>query len=90
MERTDLLTPDRLTGFPSSRSSATLDKEGCFEMTILRAVALAIVGVLTLTTRGTEQDRRGCCSHHGGVCGCATEAHTLKCCDGALSVSCGC
>ena len=33
-------------------------------------------------------DRRGCCSHHGGVCGCS--GPRIKCCDGSLSPSCGC
>lgn len=31
----------------------------------------------------------GCCSHHHGVCGCASDRHQL-CCDGAESPSCGC
>ena len=33
--------------------------------------------------------RRGCCSHHGGVCGCSVSGRTV-CCDGTLSPSCGC
>lgn len=33
-------------------------------------------------------DRSGCCSHHGGVCGCA--GGRQQCCDGALSPSCTC
>jgi hypothetical protein len=33
-------------------------------------------------------ERRGCCSHHGGVCGC--EKGRALCCDGQLSPSCGC
>jgi hypothetical protein len=32
--------------------------------------------------------RRGCCSWHGGVCGCEN-GHAV-CCDGTLSPSCGC
>jgi hypothetical protein len=35
-----------------------------------------------------EIDHRGCCSHHGGVCGCAGDR--AKCCDGNLSPTCGC
>lgn len=31
---------------------------------------------------------RGCCSHHGGVCGCSNGR--ALCCDGTLSPSCGC
>ena len=33
-------------------------------------------------------ERRGCCSHHGGVCGCKNGR--ALCCDGGLSPSCGC
>ena len=32
--------------------------------------------------------RRGCCSHHGGVCGCS--GGRAVCCDGTYSPSCGC
>lgn len=35
----------------------------------------------------TEQ-RQGCCSWHGGVCGC--QNGRALCCDGTLSPSCGC
>ena len=32
--------------------------------------------------------RRGCCSHHKGVCGC--KGNRQECCDGTLSPSCTC
>lgn len=32
--------------------------------------------------------KSGCCSWHGGVCGCV--GGRAKCCDGTLSPSCGC
>jgi hypothetical protein len=35
-----------------------------------------------------DEQRRGCCSHHGGVCGC--RSGRALCCDGQLSPSCGC
>ncbi len=35
-----------------------------------------------------EDARSGCCSHHGGVCGCSNGR--ARCCDGSLSPSCGC
>ncbi|MCB1214523.1 MAG: hypothetical protein KDK66_03490 [Deltaproteobacteria bacterium] len=35
-----------------------------------------------------EIARRGCCSHHGGVCGC--QDGRALCCDETLSPSCGC
>ncbi|MDD3593561.1 MAG: hypothetical protein PHX18_02930 [Candidatus Gastranaerophilales bacterium] len=34
------------------------------------------------------ENRSGCCSHHGGVCGCFKGR--AQCCDGTLSPSCGC
>jgi hypothetical protein len=33
--------------------------------------------------------RRGCCSHHGGVCGCGPGGRQ-QCCDGTLSPTCTC
>ena len=35
-----------------------------------------------------ELERRGCCSHHKGVCGCSNGR--VRCCDGTLSPSCTC
>ncbi|MBN1663424.1 MAG: hypothetical protein JW943_07480 [Deltaproteobacteria bacterium] len=35
-----------------------------------------------------DPQRRGCCSHHGGVCGC--QDGRALCCDGTVSPSCGC
>lgn len=32
--------------------------------------------------------QRGCCSHHGGVCGC--DNHSVVCCDNSHSPTCGC
>ena len=32
--------------------------------------------------------KSGCCSHHGGVCGCS--GGNDLCCDGAPSPTCGC
>lgn len=32
--------------------------------------------------------KRGCCSHHKGVCGCVNGR--TKCCDGTFSPTCGC
>lgn len=35
-------------------------------------------------------EKKGCCSHHKGVCGCDANSGSLKCCDGTLSPTCGC
>lgn len=32
---------------------------------------------------------RGCCSHHGGECGCSESGRSI-CCDGMLSPTCTC
>lgn len=34
------------------------------------------------------EPKRGCCSHHGGVCGCDEKTGRVICCDGTLSPSC--
>ena len=36
----------------------------------------------------SEIQKKGCCSTHGGVCGC--EGGRIKCCDGSFSPSCRC
>jgi hypothetical protein len=33
-------------------------------------------------------EKRGCCSHHQGVCGCS--ASRTQCCDGTTSPTCQC
>lgn len=35
-----------------------------------------------------DVEKSGCCSWHGGVCGC--EGNRVQCCDGTLSPSCTC
>lgn len=35
-----------------------------------------------------QLERSGCCSWHGGVCGCSSGR--AVCCDGKLSPTCGC
>jgi len=49
-------------------------------------IILLILSVLLLAL--TVVNRRGCCSHHGGVCGCSNGR--ALCCDGILSPTCGC
>jgi hypothetical protein len=34
------------------------------------------------------REHRGCCSHHGGVCGCKNDR--AVCCDRGFSPTCGC
>lgn len=62
-------------------------------------VATVLVALVSATssaeTQGPDADdsavqaeRRGCCSHHGGVCGCGGQKY--KCCDGTMSPTCAC
>jgi len=37
-----------------------------------------------------QPNQRGCCSWHGGVCGCDSSSGRVRCCDGTLSPSCRC
>lgn len=59
---------------------------------VLTFASLAVVFFASPSVKPSGADlqaeRSGCCSHHGGVCGCS--AGRAVCCDGALSPSCGC
>lgn len=58
---------------------------------ILFLAGLLIISVFAYNHYFTQNDciaGRGCCSSHGGVCGCANGRS--KCCDGTLSPSCQC
>lgn len=56
----------------------------------LLSVSLAVLAILALapTDVGAVQEKRGCCSHHHGVCGC--EDGVTRCCDGSPSPTCTC
>lgn len=57
-------------------------------------IALAVIacGVVVYNNYDNSSNQciagRGCCSSHGGVCGC--QNGRSKCCDGTLSPSCQC
>lgn len=62
---------------------------------MLKGIALAIA--LSLSTGAQKPaacsastDRSGCCSWHGGVCGCNGGTGMQRCCDGSDSPSCRC
>lgn len=46
------------------------------------------IKTIDLTNSNSYDQQRGCCSHHGGVCGC--EGGRKLCCDGTYSPSCTC
>lgn len=62
-------------------------------LTIFAAVSILAIGFVSLQPQKTVKINqciagRGCCSHHGGECGCSNGRS--KCCDGTLSPSCQC
>jgi hypothetical protein len=46
------------------------------------------IQLAVLTSIDPSEEKRGCCSWHGGVCGCS--GGRALCCDGTLSPTCGC
>jgi hypothetical protein len=54
-------------------------------LSLLVAVVLFLIFSFTVIA---DEQRRGCCSWHGGVCGCS--GGRALCCDDTLSPSCGC
>lgn len=64
-------------------------------MTKLLLVLIPIFIITTVFKLSTvhfdyyEASKRGCCSHHLGVCGCDASGR-VRCCDSALSPSCMC
>jgi predicted transporter len=57
---------------------------------VLSAIIL-LSGIAVAKEKQQHQNdvaRRGCCSHHGGVCGCSQGR--AVCCDGTYSPTCGC
>ncbi len=61
---------------------------------VFALIAFFCLGLQTFTTLHSFQSYdcliagRGCCSRHGGVCGCS--GGRTKCCDGTLSPTCQC
>ena len=68
-------------------------KKILFILSLVTAFNLGILG-FNLNHQNTSDvgqclmAQRGCCSHHGGVCGCYRGR--TQCCDGSLSPSCQC
>lgn len=88
----------RKTGVPLTKSGRQrkiggmiYKGKGC--LLILAAVllfsALSIFAIhKAYSDCGLQENKRGCCSHHDGVCGCKNGRQV--CCDGTLSPSCTC
>jgi hypothetical protein len=65
--------------------------KGCLVIiaTVLLLACLSIFAIRQAYSDGrTVENKRGCCSHHDGVCGCKNGRQV--CCDGTLSPSCTC
>jgi hypothetical protein len=59
-------------------------------MAIFVAMTLAIISLFYFSRNNSESTvaGRGCCSYHGGQCGC--RGGSVVCCDGSFSPSCEC
>lgn len=62
---------------PPTKSKAENDAEGCLN-----------IASIVYSYNENDPARRGCCSWHGGVCGC--QNGRTVCCDGTYSPSCTC
>lgn len=51
---------------------------------------LTLIAFIIISWPSFSLATSGCCSHHGGVCGCNTSTGSQSCCDGTDSPSCGC
>lgn len=54
------------------------------------ATILIFTPLFLFVSAASIEARQGCCSHHGGVCGCDSSAGRQVCCDGTYSPSCTC
>lgn len=69
-------------------------------LSLIFLVSIMIIGCGTISPMSNktinnpqetvEIARSGCCSWHGGVCGCDTITGMIICCDGTLSPTCRC
>lgn len=57
-------------------------------LSFLIITSLFIFQSTFLAKDAAKVDRSGCCSSHGGVCGCL--GNSTRCCDGSISPSCSC
>lgn len=53
-------------------------------------LSVLIIAIAVIVFSHNSLAERGCCSWHGGVCGCDSSVGRQLCCDGSLSPSCGC
>lgn len=82
-----VLTIGSLSANASDNSYCQSDSLASMEIiSIPEPSARPLISFVDLTRDTIE--RRGCCSWHGGVCGCSNGR--TKCCDGTLSPTCGC
>ena len=57
-------------------------------LSIILSLSAFIISVVSFAS--AAEYRRGCCSHHLGVCGCDQKTGHQLCCDGAISPTCLC
>ncbi len=59
-------------------------------MVTIKYLLYLFISIFFLTFSFPTYAERGCCSWHGGVCGCDTSVGRQICCDGTYSPSCTC
>lgn len=88
----------RSTGIPLTKSGRQrkiggiiYKGKGCLIIVFL-IVGVALISIIAInkaySSNHNNEDKRGCCSNHGGVCGCKNGRQI--CCDGTTSPSCTC
>lgn len=81
------------TGVPdATHSGCSAAADDWWQLAFDLANALSPMDQATSCTSApiVKESKSGCCSHHGGVCGCDSNTGHQLCCDGADSPSCGC
>jgi hypothetical protein len=86
----DAVVSTHLSSYLEENNGGTMQK---LVVTIITATFLALVfapsaSIAASAQAGDQEMKRGCCSAHGGVCGCS--ANHAQCCDGQQSPTCAC
>jgi hypothetical protein len=59
-----------------------------WSVVLFGAVSFVLLPTSSAAPATSEEPQQGCCSSHGGVCGCM--GGRTQCCDGTQSPSCRC
>ena len=82
-----------LSSFGGNEIEKQNKSESFIELSFQQILPLIQIESKTCNEQGQDFPgllRRGCCSWHGGVCGCDDATDRIVCCDGTYSPSCRC